>query len=557
MADAPLSLPEPRLSHVGPLPWPGGVQPPQAGTIPALIDSLAATASDRPAVVGDEERVTYGELALRSRRAAVALARLGVGPGDGVALLAPNLIDWLVIAVAVIRRGATLHCFNTWVRPAELGYLLKAADPKLLLTVDEFATTDFVATVGELVPEVRRRSSDGLRSADYPNLREVVVLGGDGTLPGLRSWKQQLTEVGAEVEPDMSEAGAAPVVVYTSGSTRAPKAVPLVQRMMIDNGFAIGERMRLTEHDRVWLASPLFWSFGIANAAMATFTHGATLVLQQRFDPRDAAETLAREHCTVAYLLPTMVDALCQMAAEDVRRLDHLRTGLTIGRTDEVRRVVDELGVRGICNVYGLTEVYGNCCVTDTADPLERRLTSQGEPLPGVEVRVVDAQGKLLPRSEPGEIEVRGRVMPGYLPTPDGEIPSPFTEDGWFRTGDTGLLDDDGRIQFVGRHSEMIKTAGINVSPAEIEATLCTFPGVLEAAVVGLPDDVRGEVPVAFLVAAGPLDEAAVIEHCRHELSSYKVPKRVVLVEALPQTATGKLSRKSLLGLAPDIGERR
>jgi fatty-acyl-CoA synthase len=170
--------------------------------------------------------------------------------------------------------------------------------------------------------------------------------------------------------------------------------------------------------------------------------------------------------------------------------------------------------------------------------------------LPGVELRIVDESGAVLPIGQPGQIEVRGRVMPGYLPSPDDEIESPFAEQGWFRTGDTGLIRDDGRMQFVGRHSEMIKTAGINVSPAEIEAVLRTFPGVLEAAVVGVPDQVRGEVPVAFLVASGQLDASAVVAHCRELMSSYKVPREVCLVEALPLTATGKLSRKSLVELA-------
>lgn len=553
MAEQASANPPPRLSQVGPTPWPAGVTPPSAGTVPRLVDALAASADDRLAVISGDDRVTYAELSERSRRAAAALKGLGIGPGDSVALLAPNGVDWLVIAIAVFRRGAILHAFNTWVRPAELDYLLRAAGANAFVTVDTFANSDFVAMTAELVPEVRAQAPAGLTSLRYPGLRQVVVLGDAGGVPGLHSWSDLVAAAdGADVEADLSEPSSAPVVVYTSGSTRAPKAVPLVQRQMIDNGFAIGERMRLGGAERVWLASPLFWSYGIANATMATFTHGGTLVLQDRFDPHAAAESLRRERCTAAYLLPTMVDALCREVGAELRALDDLRTGLTIGRTDEVRRVVDELGVDGICNVYGLTEVYGNCCVTDTADPLELRMVSQGEPLPGVELRIVDETGVVLPLGEPGQIEVRGRVMPGYLPAPDDDIPSPFTADGWFQTGDSGLLRDDGRIQFVGRHSELIKTAGINVSPAEIEAILRTYPGVVEAAVVGLPDPARGEVPVAFLVTSDEVDEEGVVRHCRELLSSYKVPKRIVRVDALPQTATGKLSRKSLLALASE-----
>jgi fatty-acyl-CoA synthase len=503
------------------------------------------------AVISGDERVTYAELARRSLHAAAGLKGLGIGPGDPVALLAPNSAEWLVIAIALCRRGASLHAFNTWVRPAELDYLLRASVAKVFITVDGFASTDFVEMTAGLVPEVRSQSGE-LATSRYPALKRIIWLGGTRKLPGAQRWTDVLAAATDDVEPDLGDPSSAPVVVYTSGSTRAPKAVPLAQRDMIDNGFAIGERMRLGDNERVWLASPLFWSYGIANATMATFTHGGTLVLQERFEPRSAVDILGREGCTAAYLLPTMVEALCQDVGAEMRALPHLRTGLTIGRHDEVQRVVDELGIEGICNIYGLTEVYGNCCVTDTADPLEVRMTSQGQPLPGVEVRIVDDAGAALPLGVPGQIEVRGRVMPGYLPAPDEVIPSPFTSDGWFRTGDTGLLRKDGRLQFVGRHSEMIKTAGINVSPAEIEATLRTYPGVLEAAVVGVPDPARGEVPVAFLVTTDPVDEADVVRHCREVLSSYKVPKRVRRIDALPQTPTGKLSRRSLLVMASE-----
>ncbi|MDX6326235.1 MAG: fatty-acyl-CoA synthase [Nocardioidaceae bacterium] len=536
------------LSQVGALQWPAGVSPPAAGTLPALVDAQASTDPDRIAVTAEGLHVTYRELADRSLAAAGALRAQGIGRGGSVALLAPNSAEWLAIAVGAIRIGATLHAFNTWVRPAELDYLLRASGAELLVIVDVFASTDFIATVDDLTAGPTRRPG-AVHSARYPALRKVLVLGEAADASWVGHWHVALAASVPPSEADVSEPQTAPVIIYTSGSTRAPKAVPMVQRMMIDNGFAIGERMGLTEDDSVWLASPLFWSYGIANAAMATFTHGARLVLEDRFEPRRAVQTLAVERCTAAYLLPTIADALCQECPEEMRALDHLRTGLTIGRPDEIGRIVTELGVEGICNIYGSTEVYGNCCVTDWREPLDVRLHCQGLPLPGVEVRIVDEKGGPVERGMPGQIEVRGRVMPGYLPGPDGIVESPMTTDGWFRTGDTGLLRPDDRLQFVGRHSEMIKSAGIKVSPAEIEERLRDYPGVLEAAVVGRPDDTRGEVPVAFLVMESEPDEAAIVAFCREALSSYKVPKRIIRIDALPQTATGKLSRKALLEL--------
>jgi fatty-acyl-CoA synthase len=540
------------LSQVGPVPWPDGVTPPAAGTLPALLDARAASDPERVAVTSDGRDWTYRELADRSLRAAGALQSLGIGPGGAVGLLAPNSAEWLAIALGAVRLGATLHAFNTWVRPAELDYLLRASGAEVLVIVDTFAGTDFVGSVGDLVPELTRdgRSTGPIGSERFPALRDVLVVSETVGASWVRLWRDAVAAAAPVDEPDVSDPDAGPVVIYTSGSTWAPKAVPMVQRMMIDNGFAIGERMGLSEADRVWLASPLFWSYGIANATMATFSHGARLVVEDRFEPRRAVQTMAAQQCTAAYLLPTMADALAEECADEVRALDHLRTGLTIGRPDQVERIVTELGVAGICNIYGSTEVYGNCCVTGWDEPLEVRLQSQGLPLAGVEVRIVDNSGRLVERGTPGQIEVRGRVMPGYLPGPDEVIVSPMTDDGWFRTGDTGILLPDNHIQFVGRHSEMIKTAGINVSPAEIEERLRLYPGVLDVAVVGAPDEARGEVPVAFLVTGSEPDPAAVIAFCREALSSYKVPARIVRIDALPLTATGKLSRRALVELS-------
>jgi fatty-acyl-CoA synthase len=353
---------------------------------------------------------------------------------------------------------------------------------------------------------------------------------------------------------DRSDGDDIAMVLYTSGSTQRPKAVPMVHASMIENGFAIGERLGLSRDDRVWLGSPLFWSFGIANATMATLTHGACLVLQERFEPVLAGETLAANACTAAYLLPSMVDALVRSGADaQVRRVKELRTGVTIGRPDEVERVIRGLDIPEICNVYGSTETYGNCCVTPRTLPAAERMITQGEPLPGVELRIVDpGSGEVVMTGVDGEIQVRGRIMPGYVGSPVSTSQA-MTPDGWFRTGDTGSLRADGRLRFLARHSEVIKTSGINVSPAEVETFLLRHPSVSDVAVVGVPHDVKGEVPVAFIVASDPnLTEADLLDFCRGAIASYQIPARILALDRLPQTTTGKLARKELLSLAED-----
>lgn len=477
-----------------------------------------------------------------------------VGRGSVVGLLAPNSVDWLALTIGAVRAGAQVHVFNTWVKPSELDYLLRASRAELLVSAAGFASNDILGTLAGLLQEAQLDAPGGWSSDRYPHLRTVAILDGECSVSGFECWGP-LAGQADPLRADDSRPTEAPVVVYTSGSTRFPKAVPLTQFDMIENGFAIGTRMHLRRDDRVWLGSPLFWSYGIANAAMATFTHGACLVLEDRFDAQRAAETMRRERCTVAYLLPAMVESIRSSARDVVAKLDHLRTGLTIGRPDELKCIVDELGIKSICNIYGSTEVYGNCCVTDADDPLDIRMVSQGLPLPGVEIRVVDHEsGAVVPRTQPGHLQVRGRVMPGYLPTADGQqVPDPITSDGWYDTGDTAFIREDGRLVFVGRHSEMIKTSGINISPAEIEAHLRAHPAVVQAAVVAAPDPRRGEVPIAFVVTSGSTSEAELTEHCRNALSSYKMPARVVLVPALPLTSTGKLARKALLDEARKV----
>lgn len=550
-------------SHCGPVAWPDGSVLPVSRTLPGLLEEMAAQDPEAPAVVAGQVRLSYADLSRRVRRAATALEGLGVCSGSRVALLSTNSAAWLEVAFGVLRRGARLDALNTWVRAYDLRHLLQTSAAEVLVMVPTAGSTDLLTELQQLLPALWQSAPGEWRSEDYPQLREVVLLDDVPHRPcGARSWDTSLAHLGdgsnGPGDLDLSRPHEVATVLYTSGSTRYPKAVPLVHSTMVENGFGIGERMGLQAADRVWLGSPLFWSFGVANAAMATMSHGACLVLQERFSPGEAGALLREERCTAAYLLPSITDALVAEAAEEVRALDHLRTGLTIGRPDEVRRVVEELGITGICNVYGSTETYGNCCVTPHTLPLEDRMVCQGEPLPGVEVRIIESVGdSVVPRGTAGEIHVRGHVMPGYLGDPTSTA-AVMAEGGWYRTGDTGLMRADGRLQFIARHSEMIKTSGINVSPAEVESFLSEHPGIEDVAVVGAPHPTKGEVVVAFVSSHdATLSEGDVIDFCKGSIAGYKVPWSVILVDELPRTGTGKLARKQLSSLAAAAVEER
>ncbi len=526
--------------------------PPPASTLPQLIDAVAVRAPQREAVVAGSVRLTYAGLAARSQSVARGLASLGAREDTVVGLLAPNLADWVPAAVGAMRCGARVDAFNTWAKAYDMEFLLRSSSASVLVVAARVRGTDLLAELRALVPEIDR--PEPWRSHRFPHLRHVVVIG-DEIPAGTRSWTALVDgHAGGQPVAEPADRGSDPAfVLYTSGSTSTPKAVPLCHRDLVVNGFHIGERMGLDDTDRVWLGSPLFWSYGCANALTATMTHGATLVLQDHFTADAAAALFARERVTAAYLLPPMIDALVTGAAADVRAVASLRTGLTIGRPDVIDRAAADLGIDGICNIYGSTETYGNCCVTDHRMPLERRRATQGTPLPGVEVRVVDADGRVLPPGEPGEAQVRGRLTPGYLGDEDANEDA-FTPDGWYRTGDRLVVDDDGAVAFVDRTGDMIKTSGINVSPAEVEGFLAGHPGVREVLVVGAPHPSRDEVVIAFVVPAAPdLTPADLVAYAKRNIAGYKVPWLVTLVDDLPRTGTGKLTRRALRERAAEL----
>jgi fatty-acyl-CoA synthase len=271
----------------------------------------------------------------------------------------------------------------------------------------------------------------------------------------------------AQAQVDSSAGAVQPdddaILLYTSGSTAAPKGILLKHGHWVSNSFHIGERMHVTHQDRLWLAVSLFWSFGIVNAVPNLLTHGGCVVLQESFDAGEALALIERERCSIFYGTPNIAQALWEHPKRTQHDLSSLRSGATIGTPEQVQRVVD-LGVREICNIYGLSETYGNCAVTDAHDPLDARLQSVGRPLPGVTLRICHIEsGELQPAGEVGEIRVKGPVVREYLKDPEKTAES-FDDNGFFCTGDLGLLDTDGRLYFKGRIKEMVKSGGINLS---------------------------------------------------------------------------------------------
>jgi fatty-acyl-CoA synthase len=522
------------------------VTPPRSRTLPALLDEMAARQPSREFIVGGGARLTYAEARARARQLAKGLWRRGVGPGDRVALLMNNRPEWLLAAFAATMLGATLVPLSTWSRARELEYMLGHCEATTLLTVERFAGQEYLAMLAGL---------GGPGGSRLPRLRHLVVAGAAGD-HGPTTLDELLT-LGEAVGDDELEAAQRAVapddvayILYTSGTTSRPKGVRLQHHGLIENMWSIGERQHLTAEDRMWMGISLFWSFGCANALLAVMTHGGTIVLQESLDAGAALALIERERCTVYYGTPTIALALSEHPDRSRRDLSSLRTGAAIGPAPAMQ-MVRALGARDICNVYGLTECYGNCTVTDAHDPVDVRLHTVGAPLPGMELRIVDRQTRRpLPVGEVGEILVRGYLTPGYHNDPEQNAAA-FDPDGFLLTGDLGFIGDDGRLRFRGRSKEMVKTGGINVAPVEIEDVLLSHPAVEQAYVVGLPDPRKEEILGAIVVLkeGQALEPEALRAFCRQALAAFKVPQRIRLLarSELPVTGTGKVQKFRLV----------
>src|SRR5712692_7301672 len=528
---------------------------PKSRTLGDLLDEMAAERSHAQALAFRHEQLSYAALRARGDELARALLAVEVTRGDRVAVLLPNRPEWVVAELAIAKIGGIVSANSTYSTARKMGWMLEHSEAVALITVSAFRGRAYLDALHDLCPELAGSAPGALRSERLPRLRTVVSMDGrrvDGVFPP-EDFLARGAGVGAAALR-VRQRSVSPrdvcYILYTSGSTAMPKGVTLAHGGVIENGFNIGERQHLTPADRLWLAVPLFWSFGSANALPAILTHGGCAVLQESFEPGEALELLDRERCSVYYGMANMARAMLEHPDRSRRQLGSMRTGLTIGLAEDIEMTMEAVGARELCNVYGSTETYGNCAVTDAHDPLALRLHTQGLPLPGMEIRVVHPETRrLLAAGEVGELCVRGHVTPGYYRAPELDAAA-FAREGYFLTGDLGLLGDDGRVRFRGRLKEMIKTGGINVAPLEVEHVLLQHPDVKQAYVVGIPDRDKDEIVAAAveLRDGAVLTPEALAAFCRERLAGYKVPTRFVFRKAgeLPRTPTGKVHKPQL-----------
>jgi fatty-acyl-CoA synthase len=402
-----------------------------------------------------------------------------------------------------------------------------------------------------------------LSSTEFPRLKSIIYMGpekhrGFYNVPELLV----LGEHGDDASLALAKAGLKNTdtinMQYTSGTTGFPKGVMLTHRNILNNGFYIGERQKLTTADRVCLPVPLFHCFGIVLGVLAILTHGSTAVMVEIFDPVIVLAAVQKERATALYGVPTMFIAELAHPMFDMFDLTSLRTGIMAGSpcpVETMRQVIDRMHASEMTICYGLTETSPVFTQTTTDDTLERKCETVGRKHDQVEVRVVDPEtGKDCPPGVPGELLCRGyNIMKGYYKMPEATAKA-IDADGWLHSGDIGTVDEAGYYRITGRIKDMIIRGGENIYPREIEEFLYTMPGIEDAQVVGVPDPKYGEVVGAFvrLKMDADLSEGDVQEFCRARMARYKAPKYVFFVDAFPMTASGKIQKYKLREMAAE-----
>jgi fatty-acyl-CoA synthase len=521
---------------------------PSSRTLAGVLDEVSSRHPSNLALIDRQTSLTYAELRAESERAGKAMLRLGVKPGEVVAALISNRAEWVILAFAAARIGAVFAPLNTWYQRAEIEWALRHLQATMVVAETRFLKHDYGQDLATIAPELRWAAPGELRSASLPSLRSVVHLG--ERRPGTFTWEefldlatglsdQELAQASGTVRPDDLL-----FVLFTSGSTAEPKAVSIRHAGTVENCFNIGQRRGLTPDDRVWLGSALFYGLGAVNALPATISHGATLVLQGHFEAGEALNVIESTRATVFYGMSNMIRAMYEHPAYRRDRVASLVKGTASISVEERRILIVEMGVHMATQSYGMTETYGNCTGGYVDDPLEIKLTTVGQPLPGWDLKVVDPETmEPLATGATGLLLVRGYVTDGYYGQPQ-ETAEALTDDGYLITGDLCSLGKDGYVRYHSRLKEMIKTGGINVSPLEVEQLLLRHPAIRQAYVVGVPDRRRGEVLVAF-VEADSLTEDDVKRYVRERAASFKVPSHVFFRKdaEIPRVASGKVPR--------------
>ena len=508
-------------------------------TIGQSLRSTAERFGDNDALVDvpSGRRWTYRQFRDQVRALAAGLARSGLAPGDRVGLWAPNCAEWVLTQYATAELGLILVNLNPAYRQTEIDFALSQSGAHTVIATAEFRGADYAGML-----------SNSLGSC--PEFKSVVLIGSpewdEICSAPTESELSALDTAAATLSPDDSIN-----IQYTSGTTGNPKGATLSHRNILNNGFLVGELCHYTDADRICIPVPFYHCFGMVMGNLAATTHGAAIVIPAAgFDPAESLKAVAAEKCTSLYGVPTMFIAELALPDFDSYDLTSLRTGIMAGSpcpAEVMRQVINKMHISEVSICYGMTETSPVSTQTRSDDTFDQRVGTVGRVGPHLEIKVIDpVTGETLPHGEAGEFCTRGySVMLGYWNQPD-KTAEALDAEGWMHTGDLAVMDVDGYVQITGRIKDMVIRGGENIYPREIEEFLYTHPDILDAQVVGVPDEKYGEELMAWIrlregVADFTVDDLRAFADGK--IARHKIPKYVHVVDEFPMTVTGKVRK--------------
>jgi fatty-acyl-CoA synthase len=512
--------------------WARGAERPLLNlTIGDLLKRTAERYPDRLAVASRHQgaRMSWAELSVAADRVARGLWALGIRRGDRVGLWSTSCVEWIMMHMGCARAGAALVNVNPAYRSHELGYTLERSRMKVLFLWHRDKRADYA----EILERARSEHKVALQHTVFFDAPEwLALLDTEGRLPD---------HVAID---DVAN------IQYTSGTTGHPKGVMLTHHNVVNNGQFLAQGFHYTERDRIVVPVPLFHCYGCVIGTMSAVNSGAAIILPNwTFDARAVLQAVQDERATSVYGVPAMYVA--EVALPDFATFDltSLRTGMMSGAPcpiELMKRVLKEMHIGELVIAYGQTETSPVVTMSDAGDSREIRVNTVGRAMPQTEIKVVSTEtGTTLPRGEQGEICVRGyAVMKGYDGDPDGTA-NVIQVDGWLRTGDLGVMRDDGCLRITGRSRDVIIRGGENIYPREVEEFLYTHPKVGEVQVVGIPHARLGEILVAWvrLQPGADATEEEIREWCQGQIAYYKIPEHIRFVDHFPATLSGKIQK--------------
>jgi fatty-acyl-CoA synthase len=522
----------------------------------AILDRATTQFPKQLAIVSGEQRITFEELMDRVHSMANALLRMGVKKGDKVAIWMSNRPEWVYTHFACIKIGAPVVPLNTRYKSHEVDYILRQSDATTLVMMDQFINIDFMPLIGEVCPELKDCKPGDLKCKSLPLLKRVIMVS-DNSYPGMLSF-DEVMESGKNYasNPELKKAQDAIkpedvyIIPFTSGTTGFPKGVVTTHYQYSRIMEAVSARFQMNEKDRILVVSPFSHNMGNMTGMLLGGCNGACICPMEQFDPGEGLRIIDEEKVSKFTGSPTMYIMMLDHPDFPKRDTTSIKAAVIGGADvspDLVRTIIAKMGIKDLISAYGLTENTGVSTMSQPGDSPEVIANTSGKLMfPDCELEILDPDtGKILPRGTQGEICSRGFwVMKEYYKQPE-ETKEAFNKDGWFRTGDLGVLDEKGYIKITGRIKDMFITGGVNAYPAEVESFLMTHPKISMVAVTGVPDKRMGEVAMAFvkLKEGESATQEEIIKFARAKMANYKAPKYVKFVDEFPMTVTGKIQK--------------